>query len=143
MRAILIDPEKRTVTEIQIGDDYKEIQKALRCDSFTAGAHLGGLEKGFDVVYVSDDNLEERDDPRFWFQIDANRNPPSSFPIAGLGLAQGVDPEGNCCDVKITAAELASRITFTERKFRGFKIKTTKHGVEVAPVAPIIDRGGT
>jgi hypothetical protein len=38
MRAILIDPEKRTVTEIQLtGDDYREIQAVLHCHSFTTG----------------------------------------------------------------------------------------------------------
>src|SRR5262245_9571412 len=122
MRALLIDPERRTVTEIQLkGDDYREIQKVLGCRSFTTGAHLrGSIETGFDAVYVSDDYLEDRDDLRFWFQVDADRNPPSSYPIAGLGLAVGIDENGAKCDAKTTVAELGKRITFTRRKFRGF-----------------------
>ena len=151
IRAILIDPQKRNVTETQIkGDDIKETQRILCCHSFTSGAHLGGsIEKGFDAVYVSDDYLEDRDeaDLRFWFQVDADRDPPSSFPIAGLGLAHGVDPEGNCCDVTISVAELASRVTFTRRKFRGFAPTTVRHSgrgtvaIEVGLKAPIIDTG--
>jgi hypothetical protein len=29
--------------------------------------------------------------PRFWFQVDAERDPPSSFPLAGRGLLTGAD----------------------------------------------------
>src|SRR5262245_37439844 len=129
MRALLIDPEKRSITEIQLEDDdddddadnISKIQAVLRCRSFTTGAHLrGSIEDGFDAVYVSDDPLEERDQ-RFCFQVDADRNPPGSYPIAGLGLAMGTDTEGAGCDVGISADELAARITFTQRKFRGFE----------------------
>ena len=109
MRAILIDPEKRTFTEIQLkGDDYREINAILCCRSHTTGAHLSGsLEEGFDAVFVSDDELEDGDDPRFWFQVDVDRDPPSSYPIAGFGLACGIDTEGAGCDVRISIEELA------------------------------------
>lgn len=125
-RAILIDPQQRTLTEIHIKrDDHKEIQRVLGCQSFTIGAHLSGsIERGFDAVYATDDLLEDRDDPRFWFQVDADRDPPSSFPIAGLGLAVGADSEGRGCDVRIGVAELASPIKFMERKFRGFSVSS-------------------
>jgi hypothetical protein len=141
MRAILIDPETRTLTEIQLdGDDYREINGVLCCRSHTLGAHLNGtIEKGFDAVYTSDDNLEDRDDPRFWFQVDADRDPPSSFPIAGLGLALGTDTEGAGCDVKISVEELAKRITFTKRKFRGFESREIPGGIAVDLKALIID----
>jgi hypothetical protein len=141
MRALLIDPGRRTVTEVNLeDDDYRRIRTVLCCRSYTSGAHLrGSIEEGFDAVYVSDDPLEQRDDPRFWFQIDADRDPPGSFPIAGPGLAMGVDTEGEGCDVRISAAELAARITFTERKFRGFTRRKTPHGLVVGIKAPIID----
>ena len=142
MRAILIDPEKRTLTEIQLtnGDDYEEIQKVLRCRSYTTGAQLSGsLLEGFEAIYVSDDPLEERDDPRFWFQVDAERDSPSSYPIAGLGLAQRIDPEGAACDVRIAVEELRARITFTQRKFRGLTTTEHEQGLVVGLHAPIID----
>jgi hypothetical protein len=149
MRAILIDPEKQTLTEVNLkGDDYREINAVLRCHSHTTGAHLSGsIETGFEAVYVSDDEFEDRDDPRFWFQVDADRDPPSSYPIAGLGLALGIDTEGAGCDVKISIEELTKRITFTQRKFRSFVTSTGRgkisdHEIEVFRVdlkAPIID----
>ena len=123
MRAILIDPETKTFTEIQIADDIDGIQKVLRCGRFTTGGRplRGSLSTGFDTLYVSDDNLEDREGPRFWFQVDADRDPPSSYPIAGPGLAYGIDSNGAACDVGISVAELQSRITFTQWKFRGFR----------------------
>jgi hypothetical protein len=150
MRAILIDPEKRTITEIPFEGDYRKIQAILGCRSFTTGSRPlnGSLEEGFDSLYASDDYLDEdRDDPRFWFQVDADRNPPSSYPIAGLGLIQGVDEEGAARDARISIEELTARITFTQRKFRGFEVspgrgKIGDHLVEMVKVdlkAPILD----
>lgn len=112
----------------------------------TIGAYLNGsLSAGFDSVAVSDDGLEEEDDPRFWFQVDADRNPPSSHPIAGRGLVVGTDPEGASCNARIGVEELQRRITFTHRKFRGFRTLTDDEArargadIVVDVVAPIID----
>jgi hypothetical protein len=101
------------------------------------------MTEGFDAIYVSDDDLEDRDDPRFWFQVGADRRPPSSFPLAGNGLVHGVDPEGEPCDIKISLDEVRARITFTRRKFRGFEIgQRIEDGiVGVTVKAPIIDDG--
>ena len=106
MRAILIDPETKTFTEIQIADDIDGIQKVLRCGRFTTGARplRGSLLTGFDTLYVSDDSPEDREGQGFWFQVDADRDPPSSYPIAGPGLAYGIDSNGAACDVGISVA---------------------------------------
>jgi hypothetical protein len=58
------------------------------------------MSSGFDSILVSDDLLDERDDPLFWFQVDANRDPPSSHPIAGRGLAVATDRHGDGCDAR-------------------------------------------
>jgi hypothetical protein len=144
MRAAFIDPEQQTVTEIQLsGGGYKEIQKILRCGTFTTGAFLNGsIEAGFDCISVSDD---EPEDERFWFQVDADQQWPSSHPIAGFGLATGVGKEGETCDLRISIAELTSRITFTQRKFQGFVTHTGAEAhargadIVIEERAPIID----
>jgi len=46
----------------------------------------GNMTERFDSIYVSDDFVEDRHEPRVWFQVDADRTPPSSYPIAGKGL---------------------------------------------------------
>jgi hypothetical protein len=117
MRAILIDPKHRTVTEIQIEDpdDSREIQSVLRCRRFATAARLSGtLSTGFEAIYASDDPNAARNE-RFWFQIDADRDPPSSHPVPGLGLAIRIDKMGGC-ELRISVAELAARVTFTRRK---------------------------
>jgi hypothetical protein len=141
IRAILIDPKARTLTEVRIKSGYKNVQKAIGCRSFTTGSRplCGSLSEGFDAVYCSDDDLEDRGDPRFWFQVDADCNPPSSDPIAGRGLVLGADPQGADCDARISVEELAKRITFTQRKFRGFEIESKPGEISVSVKAPIID----
>jgi hypothetical protein len=150
MRAILIDPEKRTLTEIDFkpGDDSTDaINGLLGSECFTTGSRAlrGSMSDGFDTLYVSDDYLEDSDDPRFWFQVDVDRNPPSSHPIAGRGLVVGVDDQGKGCDARISVEELTRRITFTQRKFRGFKTFTGEEArargahVAIEVEAPIID----
>lgn len=141
MRAVLIDPRKRAFTELRLeSDDYREIRAALQCRSFTIGAYLSGSPStGYEVVYVSDDCLEDADDPKFWFQIDADRDPPTSHPIAGWGLVVGADQDGEDADARISVAELASRVTFTRRKFRGFKTSEIPGGLAVTVNAPIVD----
>jgi hypothetical protein len=99
MRAILIDPEKQTFTEITItgGDSYlDEAYRLLACQRITTGSRplLGSLEQGFDTLHVSEDELPDKpsaDDPgpRYWFQVDADRNPPSSYALPGRGLVVG------------------------------------------------------
>jgi hypothetical protein len=89
------------------------------------------------VAAQSDDELSGSE--RFWFQVDADRNPPSSFPIAGLGLALGTDTEGAGCDASIGIDELTSRITFTRRRFRGYATKSIPGGMSVTVTAPIVD----
>ena len=149
-RAILIDPERQTFTELKIGRGIKRVQRLLHCQSFTTGSRPfnGSLEAGFDTLFVSDDYLEDRDDPRFWFQVDAECNPPSSFPIAGYGLVCGVDERGETRNARISVEDLSKRITFTRCKFRGFDVKTfdpskaegpLRPHMQVNVIAPIID----
>jgi hypothetical protein len=146
MRAYLIDGDQRSITEIDFIGDYKAMQRAIGCDEFTSGAFLNGsISEGFDDVLVSDDYLEDEDDPKGWFQIDADRDPPSSFPIAGKGLVIGADKMGESCGARISLEELTSRVTFTRRKFRGFEVKTGGvFDLEVTMKAPIVDekKGG-
>jgi hypothetical protein len=90
--------------------------------------------------------LEDGGNPRFWFQVDADRDPPSSYPIGGRGLVTGTGPgRRHSCDVRISVDELRARITFTQRKFRGFETFTGAQAhargadLVVEMKAPIID----
>jgi len=82
-RALLIDPDTRTFTEITVGKDYRDITKAIGCRSFTTGSNplRGSISEGFEAVYVSDGEIDETE--RHWFQVDVENDPPSSFPLSG------------------------------------------------------------
>jgi hypothetical protein len=141
MRGYLVDSERQTIEEIDSAFEIEDMCRLLGCQIFTNGSRplRGNIEDGFDVVYVSDDDLlEGRDDQRFWFQVDADRNPPSSHPIAGNGLVMGCDPEGKACDVQIAIDEVRARVTFTRRRFRGFEQRINDDGIIVTITAPII-----
>lgn len=143
MRAILIDPEAKALTEVDIDGGYKGIQKILKCREFTIGAYLtGSLARGGESIYVSDDYIEDRPSARYWFQVDADRDPPSSYPIAGLGLATGFDSEGGEAALRMSVDELGKRITFTQRRLRGFRTREIPGGFQVEMDAPIIDDAG-
>jgi hypothetical protein len=86
MRAILIDPEKRTIREIQhSGGGYQETNSILGCDTYTTGAWLtGSIEKGFDAVYASDDPIEDADDPGSGFRLTPTATRLRRFPLQDL-----------------------------------------------------------
>src|SRR3954471_19418752 len=134
MRAILIDPEVPSMSEIEItGGDIHEIRKLIGCDSFTTGSQplRGDLADGFDGLLVSDDYIEEREENRFWFQVDADQDPPSSYPIAGKGLVTGVDKMGETCSAEISLQDMIDRITFSQRTFRGFVVREGRGEVDI------------
>jgi hypothetical protein len=123
MRAILIDPAKRSISEVDVvvGDDV-EIQKILRCDSFKTGVFRrlnGSLETGGDTLLVDDSYLrgyaEYRDDPPFWFQVDRGTSPPTSAAIPVRSLVIGYDRNGYHTDARISLEELTKRIIFMPR----------------------------
>jgi hypothetical protein len=90
MRAILINPEEKKVSEIQIGNDYKEIYKVIDCELFTCPITY---ENG-DTMYCDDEGLFKEQKGgiimRGW-----------SYPILGKILILGCDEEtGDSQDVK-------------------------------------------
>ena len=154
MRALLINPDFRTITEINIAGDWDLIREQLDAYFITIAMpalfrHPGGAA---DAVYIDDHQMEAQDDPRGWFQIDA------SAPHAGRALVIGIDPGephptelgvafyedlvgpdycgGAHCDARIRIADLAARVTFTRRKFRKYHEAT--NGL-IRIVAPIVE----
>ena len=62
------------------------------------------------------------------------------FRSPGRGLVVGVDRNGEDCDARISLEELTARVSFTRRKFRGFKAKTGgAFDLEIELQAPIVE----
>ena len=110
------------------------------------------------MVYYDDYQDEAGEDPRGWYQIDADLNSRLSPPRAGRALVIGVDHKepypadhgvafykdlvgpdyrgGEHCDARISVEELRARVTFTRRVFRDYE--EDEDGF-ISIVAPIIE----
>lgn len=102
MRAYLIDPQAKRVTETEYNGDFKHIYDLTGCDTFDV---VGFGDVG-DGVYVDDEGLLKG--PEFFFQITG-----CPSPLAGKGLVLGSDDDGNSIEPKITIDELRALVTFS------------------------------
>jgi len=103
MKALLIDSKNRVVKQIEIGEHFTEISKAINCEVFSA-PHI---MQDNDTLYCDDEGLLK--DPQYFFLLDSYLQP-----IAGNGLILGCDDEGESTDVSMSLIELSSRITFMD-----------------------------
>ncbi len=111
MRAILIDPEAKTVTEVDyIGKSYRDIYDMIDCETFT----VVGIEHD-DAIYVDDEGLL-KDDPQFFFTYRGYAQP-----LAGKGLVLGTDEDGNSTEPVSTLDDIKNRVRFVELKLEGFE----------------------
>lgn len=100
MRAILIDPEKRSVTEIQIGKDYKEIYKAIDCSCFSCPIEYDNA----DTLYCDDEGL-------FKDQKGGVIMKDWDYPVLGKMLVLGTDIEsGESKDAESTLEFFTNQI---------------------------------
>lgn len=122
MRAYLIDPALKTVTEIEHNGNYKQIYEFIEAPLFTV---LNINDQG-DAVYIDDEGL--LNNPRYFFILNGYNQP-----LAGKGLVLGVDSEGDSCDPQITLDELKSRISFAELEIIGWTDTIERDDVEIMP----------
>jgi hypothetical protein len=145
MRAILIDPERRAIEEIDLPSaSYEHIKAVLGGPVDTATWLNQAWDGSYDAVYVLDNFDHLTEPPRFWFQIDTEGpdrdDPPMSFPIGGKGLILRVDERGRDCAAAISVEALTKRVRFTKRVFRGFRpVRPKEEGSTFSLIAPVVD----
>lgn len=103
MKALLIDSKNRMISQIEIGEHFTEISKAIGCEVFAA-PHI---MHNNDTLYCDDEGLLKN--PEHFFLLDSYPQP-----IAGNGLILGCDDEGDSADVSMSLIELSSRVTFMD-----------------------------
>tara|TARA_R110000772_G_scaffold30806_5_gene76493 strand:+ start:3364 stop:3702 length:339 start_codon:yes stop_codon:yes gene_type:complete len=109
MKAILVNPFLRTITEVEMTDNYQEIYTQLSTDEITVGCFTTGWRcANDDILYVDDEGLFKKGWPLF----DVGRGDGSL--LAGKGLIQGDDGEGGAADVKSTVAEITELVRWTD-----------------------------
>lgn len=110
MRAILIDPAARTVTEVEHNGDYRDIYRHIECDCFS----VVGIDD-VDSVFIDDEGLL-KDEPGPFFALAGYPQP-----LAGRGLILGCDEEGETIAARMSLDEARAMVSFPEAKFRGFE----------------------
>lgn len=106
MKAILIDPVARTVTEVDadFAGDYRQISAHLGREYFTAAS---SINRRGDVLFVDDDGLFKPDQQFFlWGGLDS--------PLAGRGLILGSDSEGDTAPPWISLESVALAVRWID-----------------------------
>lgn len=120
-RAILIDPEKRSIEEVQTDLAIPTMQKLIGADTLDDfGLADHGDSK--DMGWVDDGGLQ-RGEPIHAFLLDI-----SEYPIAGRCLVIGADQRGEECDAKIGIDFLKEHIEWLGRIVPKVKWINTDHG---------------
>ncbi len=101
MRAILINPELKEITEIEVSGDYEEICKVISCDTFSCPFTYDNN----DYLYCDYVGLFKHQKGgiimKNWY-----------YPILGKMLVLGTDENGESVDAKSDIKFFTDRITW-------------------------------
>jgi len=98
IKAILIDPYARAITEVEHDDSLASIYALLHADCFDCVR----INTVGDVIYVDDEGLYRQDQ---FFAYDRYPNP-----LAGRGLVLGTGSQGESIDPTITVEDLEDKV---------------------------------
>jgi hypothetical protein len=106
MKAILIDVNNEAISEIELSNDYTEIYKHLKCDTFTCVVPEGIS----DAIYVDDEGLLKVDLLTKFFLYNGYPQP-----LAGNGLILGTDMEtGESISTSLSISEVQNNVKFLD-----------------------------
>lgn len=143
VRAIIINPTDRTITETKLPTQPDNQSKGYRGQVKTTDLHKVIGCRTVDMVYLDRQN-----------QVTVNGEgamavpPPQKFwqygdrcgPILGIGIVTGHDlSTDEWFDTTLSLDEVRAAVVFTRRIVRGQKITNTPSGFRVEIVAPIVD----
>lgn len=111
MKAYLIDPKEKKITEVNYGGDWRTISQHCGCNTLD----MVRLNDQHDSVYVDDEGLlngaAERDGV-FMLTFASPVGEPRCVPLAGKGLVLGHDSQGFNADCRMSLAELQAMVRF-------------------------------
>ena len=105
MKAYLIDPEKREVTEVDYSGDYKDIYKLIDCSTFDV---VGITPKG-DGIYVDDEGLFA--EKRVYWQFDYSDGQ-AYIRLVNKGLVLGTTIEGDSIEPDISLEKVKEKVVW-------------------------------
>lgn len=102
MKAYLIDPFEKSISEVEYSGDFNDIYKLINADLFDVAYIDDKLG-----VFVDDEGLFK--DNQEFFQV-------GYAMLAGYGLVLGTDDEGNSISPNISLKDLAKKVRFLTRE---------------------------
>ena len=104
-KAIKIDSQNKTLSYIQLSEDYRDIYSAIGngCTLFCIPVEFENM----DSLYADDESLLRADDIKGGFIMDGWYSP-----IIGNAIILGCDDEGESIDCKTTIEDIQSKIRF-------------------------------
>jgi hypothetical protein len=143
IRAIVIDPTKRTIEEVmlptepgkgrtRIKDSLKTFYRLIGCSEI----EMTYLAEG--VLLTLDGEAAPESGPCDFWQYD------NCEPIPGVGVLNGHDiMRAHYFDCPITLEEARAKIKFTKRIIRGMDVREERHGntvvIRAERIAPIVE----
>lgn len=115
MRAILIDVERRLVSEVDISSEIADIYAHLKCSTFAVAGNFNEKDNLCDSLYVDDEGYCNSGNRIFKFQ------PPGweermHFEFAGNGLIIGLDTStGESTDARVPLFDAALWADWTSK----------------------------
>lgn len=95
MRAILIDPDTETISEVDYNGDYRQIHKLIEASCFDL-ARIDACNS----IYVDDEGM----------LVGKKIFAYEGYPLAGKGLVLGVDDEGNSISPSLTLDQVKQAV---------------------------------
>lgn len=130
MRAILIDPEAKTITEVEYTGDYKNIYEHIGADCFTAVGIDHYENEDRETIFVDDEGLYR--EPQYFFIWQGYDQP-----LAGKGLILGTNAEGESVATSYGLDYVKSMVRFVDVELSHFEEvsgTTNWHGIEMPMV---------
>lgn len=120
-RGFLINPENRTISQVEYNGDYKQIYEFIKAELFT----VVRIDED-NTVFVDDEGL--LNDPRYFFKLRGYHQP-----LAGRGLILGVDKEGESIGSTLELSDVENLVEeWMELSVEGF-ITKEEDNVEIYP----------
>lgn len=114
VRGILIDPVAKTITEVTLNGDYKEIHKQIGADCFDAVYVDRRPDGSTEAIFVDDEGLYREGQEFFLWRGYAQ-------PLAGRGLILGANEEGDTVSTRLSLDQVKNKVSFVPLKCDGFK----------------------
>ena len=113
MKAFLIDPELKEITEVKYNGDYRQIYSLIGCKTFDiVRIPLNKIDQyGFDGIYVDDEGLYA--DVLHKWEFDLHHQPP--IKLVNKGLVLGCADNGDAKEPTISLDLLKHFVTWNWR----------------------------